>query len=94
MQRALASAGALFISCYRPRMDKMAVLLKHLAQAQRHVAQGAVLIAEQKQRIADMRRSGQDAAGSEALLNSLLESQQLHEDSAARIVREISGLKP
>jgi hypothetical protein len=75
-------------------MDKMAVLLKYLAQAQQHVAQGAVLIAEQKQRIADMRRSGQHTAGSEALLNSLLESQQLHEDSAARIVREISELKP
>jgi hypothetical protein len=75
-------------------MEKTAVLLKHLAQAQQHVAQGAVLIAEQKKRIADMRRSGQDTAGSEALLKSLLESQQLYEDSVAKIVREISELKP
>jgi hypothetical protein len=75
-------------------MDKTAVLLKHLAQAQQHVAQGAVLIAEQKKRIADMRRSGQDTAGSESLLNSMLESQQRHEDAAARIAREISQLKP
>jgi hypothetical protein len=73
-------------------MDKTAMLLK-LAQAQQHLAHGAVLIAEQKQRIANLRRAGNDTTGSEAVLNSLLEGQRLHEEDVARIVREISELK-
>jgi hypothetical protein len=73
-------------------MEQRTTFLQRLAQAQQQLAHGAVLIAEQEQRIADLRRGGHDTSGSEALLNTLLESQHLHEESVSRILHEISKL--
>jgi hypothetical protein len=75
-------------------MEDMATLLKHLARAQQHVAQGEILIAEQKQRIADLRRDGHDTSVSESLLKTMLETQRLHEEAVATITSEIAELKP
>jgi hypothetical protein len=75
-------------------MHERTTLLWYVAQAQQRVTQGEVLIAEQRQRVADLRRDGRDTSGSEALLKSLLDSQQLHEEGLARLVREISRVKP
>jgi hypothetical protein len=52
-------------------MDKMAVLLDRLTKVQNHVEQGALHIAEQKQRLADLRRDGHDTTEARALLDTL-----------------------
>ena len=70
-------------------MDKMALLLEHLTQAQQHVAEGAVHIAEQQQRITELPEGGHDTTQAEALLKTFLETQRTHEEGLATLRAEI-----
>jgi hypothetical protein len=74
-------------------MDKTAMLLDHLTQAQQLVAEGEARIAQQKRRIAELRRDGHDTSRAEELLKTFVESQRHYEDTLARVRAEISELK-
>lgn len=64
--------------------------LVHLAQAERHVEQGAERIARQEQRIAQLRRKGRDVADAETLLRLFRETQDQHMFHRARILKELA----
>lgn len=58
-------------------MDR-AMELRHLEQADRHIATGKRLISEQEDRIADLDRTGRDTTKSRTLLDSFYAIQVLH----------------
>jgi len=66
-------------------MDKRSVLLKHLREAEHHVALGRKHISRQQQLIADLERKGFDSTEACRLLDILTELQQLHEEGRARL---------
>src|SRR5262245_55944945 len=51
----------------------------HLAAAERHVSQGAALIARQKSLVTKLEVDGRDATKSRALLKAFMEAQAVHE---------------
>jgi len=63
------------------------VLQQHLAQAERHIAQGVVHLARQRVLIAELHRAGHDTDEARAILDSLMETQVLHQQDRERLLR-------
>lgn len=66
-------------------------LWQHLDEADRQIAQGRAHIDKQRAIIADLERDGHDTTQASALLETLLESQRLHERRRATILRQLKG---
>ena len=66
------------------------ILLRQLAQAEQHVAEGKAFIAKQQRLIVVSERDGQDTAESMRLLEAFLLLQQSREDDRARILDELA----
>ena len=62
------------------------VLQQHLAQAERHIAQGVVHLARQRALIAELHRAGHDTDEARAILDSLMETQVLHQQDRERLL--------
>ena len=63
--------------------------LRHLEQAERHIAEGVRLIAEQEERIADLARLGADTTEAKKLLDNFYAIQIQHIQHRDRIVKEL-----
>jgi hypothetical protein len=70
-------------------MDQGA-LQQHLAQAERHIARGVVHLARQRELIAELDRTGHDTEEARAILDTLMETQVLHQQDRERLL----GLAP
>ena len=66
-------------------MDQGA-LQQHLAQAERHIAQGVVHLARQRVLITELHRAGHDTDEARAILDSLMETQALHQQDRERLL--------
>jgi hypothetical protein len=73
-------------------LDIRSMLTSHLGQAERHVAQGKVIIGKQRSLVAELERDGHDTAEARGLLATFLDIQRLHEEDFARITRELREL--
>lgn len=80
------SSGGFFVVWWR--MDR-AMLQKHLAIAERHIAQGVKLLAKQEALIAELARHNHDTEGARAVLATMRETQTLHIDDRDRISRAL-----
>lgn len=69
-------------------MDR-AALQEHLAQAQRHAAQGEIHITRQESIIADLDHNGQDTAKAREVLATLRDAQLNHEQDVERLLKEL-----
>jgi len=67
-------------------MDRRA-LLQHLAQAERHIAEGMVHLARQRALIAELTRAGYDSEEACVILDTLIETQLLHEQEREHLLR-------
>lgn len=72
-------------------MDK-ATLLQDLAMVERHVAMGERHLAHQGGLIADIGQKGEDSALARAVLDTLVETQALHRQDRERIIEELKNL--
>ena len=63
--------------------------MQHLAQAERHVAEGMRHIAKQEALIANLDRDGHDTAEAIKMLGTLRTTQALHEQQVERCLREL-----
>jgi hypothetical protein len=61
-------------------------LQQHLAQTERHIARGEVHLARQRALIAELDRAGHDTEEARAILDSLMETQVLHEQDRERLL--------
>ena len=66
-------------------MDQ-AALQQHLAQAERHIARGVVHLARQRELIAELDRAGHDTEEARAILDTLMETQVLHQQDRERLL--------
>jgi hypothetical protein len=62
---------------------------KELADAQKRAAEGRAHIAHQREVIEILGRDGHDTAQAKELLDTLLETQALHEESVERLMKEL-----
>jgi hypothetical protein len=69
-------------------MDKVAMLGKHLAQVEEHVALGDRHLSRQREIIARLARGGHDTAAAVALLKQFEEIQELHCAHRDRLIKE------
>lgn len=69
-------------------MDR-AMILNHLNQAHRHVAEGARQVAEQRERVQKLERDGDDTRDSRLLLKQFEELLALHIADRERLEREL-----
>ena len=67
------------------------LLLRNLAQAERHVARGNEHISRQESLIAEMDRRGHDTVDARRLLDTLRETQALHRQDVGRLLRELEN---
>src|SRR5215471_2286954 len=67
-------------------MDRRA-LLQRLAQAERHIAEGMVHLARQRALIAELTRAGHDSEEACVILDTLMETQLLHEQEREHLQR-------
>lgn len=65
------------------------MLLEHLAQAERHVAEGERLLAQQHLQVDGMERDGHDSSMARELLHTMERTQVLHLADRERIRREL-----
>lgn len=72
-------------------MDRHAISA-HLEQAEHHVRQGAVHVANQRNLIADLDRDGHDTTDARALLRQFEELQELHVADRGRLRQELKAL--
>ena len=72
-------------------MDR-AILLRHLAQTERHISEGAEYLARQQDLIDEMIRHKHDTRGAETVLATMRETQSLHIEHWARILDELANL--
>ena len=75
------------------RMDRD-FLERALAQAERHVAQGEVILARQRATVAASERGGRDVAGSKEFLSILEDSQRLHVADRDRLRKDLENAPP
>jgi hypothetical protein len=68
------------------------MLMDHLAQAERHVAQGEAIIERQLSLVAELARDGHDTEEARALLTTFRQIQKLSEQDHARLKRELREL--
>ena len=71
-------------------MDPAAVQ-RHLAQAERHAAEGRRLVARQEALIADWHQRGHDTTDARKVLDTLSDTQAIHEDDARRLRDELDA---
>jgi hypothetical protein len=71
-------------------MDR-ALLLDHLATAERHVAEGEHHLARQRRLIAEMERDGHDTRSALELLSTLEQTQAMHVSHRDHIRAELGG---
>jgi len=64
-------------------------MIEHLAQAERHVAQGELHLIRQREIIDELERGGHDTASARDLLLKLEETQALHIADRDRIRAEL-----
>lgn len=69
-------------------MDR-AMLEDHLAIAERHIAEGAKLLAKQEELIAELKRRNHDSESANSVLTTMRETQSLHIDDRDRILRAL-----
>jgi hypothetical protein len=74
----------------RRRPMERSMIEAHLEQAERHVARGEELIAEQKARIAEMERDGHDTGPFRDLLRQFEETQRMHVADRDRLRKELN----
>ena len=74
-------------------MDR-ALLLQHLAQAERHIVLGEEHLTIQEALIADLERDGHDTEGAKEVLATMLQSQAVHVETRDRILRELNDQGP
>jgi Spy/CpxP family protein refolding chaperone len=72
-------------------MDK-AMLLDHLEKARRHVAEGELHLAHQRELVAKLGRDGHDTKDARQLLEQFEELQQLHIQDRDRLERELAEI--
>ena len=72
-----------------PAGEPREMVERHLAEAEKAVVDGRVRIASQVQIIADLKRGDHDTTAAEALLNTLMETQRLHEEHRHRLRRDL-----
>lgn len=68
------------------------MLLMHLGQAERHVADGARLLKRERATVRQRRRAGRDIAEAERLLQTMEEIQLLHVAHVQRLYWELAQL--
>lgn len=73
---------------HRTTMDR-AVLIDHLIKAERHIAKGDRILAQQRALIHELERDGHDSSAARALLHSMEELQALHFADRDRVRGEI-----
>jgi len=66
-------------------------MLEHLAMAERHVAEGGILVCRQQALIAELDRDGHDTRAAWTILATMLETQRLHVEDRDRILKELSS---
>jgi hypothetical protein len=71
------------------QMSDRTMLLEHLAQAERHVAEGERDIARQREIIAELERDGRDTTLARALLEQFEEVELLHIEGRDRLRKEL-----
>jgi hypothetical protein len=71
-------------------MDR-AILLRHLASAEDHIAKGAEHIRRQREIVAELERDGHDAALARKLLVEFENMQRLNVTERDRLVKELGG---
>jgi hypothetical protein len=71
-----------------------AMLLQHLALAERHVALGEAHLARQEALIARLDRDGHDTTDACAILTTMRHTQALHLEDRNRILAELAAPKP
>jgi hypothetical protein len=71
-------------------MDR-ALILDHLAQAERHVAEGKEHLDRQRQILAELQRDGHDTAEAKKLLATFEALQAQHVADCARLRRELEN---
>lgn len=64
------------------------ILLRHLADAERHIARGVVHLARQEALIAQLEQDGQDSQTARAILATLRETQVLHLRERERLLEK------
>ena len=69
-------------------MDR-AVLIDHLIKAERHIAKGDRILAQQRSLIYQLEQDGHDTSAAQALLRSMEELQALHRADRERIRAEL-----
>jgi len=72
-------------------MDRQMVL-DHLALAERHIAEGKLIIDRQQTLIAELEQGGHDTTLSRELLSQFLLTQTRHEEDRQRLRRELAKL--
>jgi CRP-like cAMP-binding protein len=73
---------------------KLNKLRSYLSRAEQHVARGNELIARQRALILDLTEDGYATEIAESILQSLLETQRLQEESLARLMDELKAEAP
>lgn len=63
--------------------------LRHLEEAERNVLESNLRIVQQRQRIEELQRDGDDSSQARGVLKILLETQALYEQTLARVRREL-----
>ena len=71
-------------------MEDPAMIRDHLAQAERHAAEGASRVARQREIIQRLVKGGHDATEARELLRQMEETQALHVAGRERLRRELS----
>ena len=71
------------------RMDRE-MLMEHLSQAERHVAEGMMHVEKQRTRVENIARDGHDIGGHEALLRQFEETLRLHTKIRDQLQRQLA----
>lgn len=73
-----------------PSVVPRKALLDHLAQAERHIADGTAIIDKQKLLVLELERDGHDTSRSRDLLHQFEELQELHIADRERLIAELA----
>jgi hypothetical protein len=73
-----------------PQIADRAMHLRHLAEAEQHVAQGKRHIAEQEDRLAELKRRGYDTTTARELLDNFYALQEQHVQHRDRILKVLN----
>lgn len=65
------------------------MVLRHLAEAERHIVQGETHLARQFALIAELERRGHDTRCAQAVLTTMRKAQALYQQDRERILREL-----